>query len=126
LSADSNKGVGLSIDTLLESLALRRAAHALRRAHSFPKPVRIAGLMQGKGMAAAARIAGTSLSFLVFFVSASIPSAFAGSLRSHDFNHAAHNCGGHHCWESRRHHGHSRYHRDAGDHVSFRLFQKKF
>jgi hypothetical protein len=39
---------------------------------------------------------------------------------------AHHNCGGHRCWDNRRHHGHSRYHRDAGDHVSFRLLHKKF
>jgi hypothetical protein len=86
----------------------------------------IDGSKEGKEMAAAARIAATSSSFLIFLVSASIPSAHAGSLRGHDVDRRAHNCGGHQCWASGRHHGHSRYHRDAGSHVSFRFFQKKF
>jgi len=62
------------------------------------------------------------LILLIVLSSASICGAYADPLRSH----RVHNCGGPYCGETRRHPGHSRYHRDAGDHVSFRLFHKKF
>jgi hypothetical protein len=42
------------------------------------------------------------------------------------FADTLHRCGGHRCWDNRRHHGHSGYYKDAGNHVSFRIFQKKF
>jgi len=75
-------------------------------------------------MLAAVRLLLNTL-ILLFLMGASLRGADAAPLRSHGVDNSPH-CGGRPCWGSHRHHGHSRYQRDAGDHVSFRIFHKKF
>ena len=72
------------------------------------------------------RTAGKALLLSAVFIGPFLEPADGSPLNSRSASFTSHNCGGHRCWDNRRHHGHSRYHSDAGDNVSFRLLHKKF